>query len=54
MALHFPSTSAVATGFHHLLIPGLSIVVTEGGRDFLLGILAMANGSCSGEQQARN
>lgn len=53
MALPSPSTSAVVTGFNLLLTAGLSIVLTEGGRDFLLGILTRANSSCSKKQQAR-
>lgn len=52
-ALPFPSTTAVATGFNHLLIPCSSTVLTEGSRDFFLGILSGANRSCLGKQQTR-
>ncbi|KAM6225627.1 uncharacterized protein M6G45_017799 [Spheniscus humboldti] len=45
------STTAVATGCNRLLIPGSSTVLTEGSRDFLLGILGVANSNCLGKQQ---
>lgn len=55
MTLPLPSTSAVATGFNHLLIPGLSIVLTGGGRisswEYLLQPMAAAQGSTRQENE---
>lgn len=48
-ALPLPGTSATATGFN----PWLVHCAHWGQQGLLLGILAMASGSCSGKQQAR-